>query len=202
MAAPPVPEQAVAVVRGPAPPGRPGVSRPWHVADLLDLPEDGRYEIVDGGLLSMPPPTALHQWLVRQLFRQLDPQTPPGWELGFDVGIALLRRPEDTDYRVPDLAVAPSGPRPDRRDLATVARQLALAIEVTVTSTTTDRVLKPVDYAEAGIRWFWRLEAEPFVLISHELRGDSYVEVLRADRGIVAVPGPFPLTVDLDALRG
>lgn len=155
-----------AVGEVPAPsPGRPAVTRPWQVEDVLALPPGPRYEIVDGGLLIMPAPGLLHQWLCRQLFLQLHAQTSPAWEVTLDVGVSLV-------------------------------------IEVTVTTGKQDRILKPVEYAEAGIPWYWRLEVEPEIeLIAHELVSGGYVETGRYRAGVARPAAPIPLSVDLDALR-
>lgn len=56
----------------------------------------------------------------------------------------------------------------------------------------TDRVVKPAEYAAAGIAHYWRVETEPLELVAHSLEGDRYV---------VGPPlAPFPVTVDVPAL--
>lgn len=182
-----------------APPGVPGITRPWQVEDLLDLPGPYRHEIVDGGLLTMPAPRPLHQWLCQELFVQLTAQAPPEWRPTLEEGVPT----GGTDYRVPDLTVSRSRGRPRKGELLVDLADLALVVEITLTTEKQDRVLKPVEYAAVGIPFFWRLEAEPgFVLVAHELRGDRYAETGRWVEGRVSPVGPFPVVVDLDALRG
>lgn len=184
------------------PPGRPAVTRPWQVEDVLALPTGPRYEIVDGGLLIMPAPGLLHQWLCRQLFLQLHAQTSPAWEVTLDVGVRMSDDPAVSDFRIPDLTVGPSARRPSARDLLAQPTGVSLVIEVTVTTGKQDRILKPVEYAEAGIPWYWRLEVEPELeLIAHELMSGGYVETGRYRAGVARPAAPIPLSVDLDALR-
>jgi len=180
---------------------RPGTPHRWQVEDLAGLPSGPRYEIVDGGLLTMPPPGLLHQWLCRRLFLQLAAQTPPGWETALDIGVLLGRTPGDTDLRVPDLAILRGGGRPSPEALAVPAAVVALVLEVTVTTVKQDRILKPLEYAEAGIPWFWRLEVEPEIeLVTHALRSDHYAETGRHSRSTVTLDGPFPVDLNLEAL--
>ena len=77
-----------------------------------------------------------------------------------------------------------TGPVPD--DTVWLAPEtVALAIEiVSKGSERMDRWLKPVEYAEAGIRQFWRVELDDTV-VQFRLNGNRYAEYG---------------TVDLDAL--
>jgi Uma2 family endonuclease len=78
----------------------------------------------------------------------------------------------------------------------------ALLVEVvSPTSTGMDRVLKPAEYAAAGIPFFWRVEIEPAVeVISYELSDGAYRETVRATEGSVAMPAPYPVVIDVPAL--
>ncbi|MFC7484146.1 Uma2 family endonuclease [Luedemannella flava] len=55
-----------------------------------------------------------------------------------------------------------------------------------------DRIIKPREYAEAGVPWFWRVErdGEPTVLV-HRLNGDTYdlVDIVPLDE-LVLRPAP------------
>ncbi|RUM31650.1 MAG: Uma2 family endonuclease, partial [Aquifex sp.] len=44
----------------------------WTYKEYLKLPEDKRYEIVNGELIEMPAPTTTHQRIVKKLLRFLD----------------------------------------------------------------------------------------------------------------------------------
>ena len=128
---------------------------PWMFDDLEQLPDDEwRYEVVDGALLMTPPATDFHQAVARRLFRQLDRQAPPGWEAVYEVAFRVR-----TDGRVPDLAVVRAGLAVRPREVAYAPTDFGLLVEVvSTTSTGMDRVLKPAEYAAAGVRLYWRVE--------------------------------------------
>lgn len=170
----------------------------WTFDDLEQLPDNGwRYEVVDGALLMTPPPTDFHQALERRLFRQLDRQAPLEWEPVFEVAFRVR-----TDGRVPDLAVVRAGLPVRPREVAYSPADFGLLIEVvSPTSTGMDRVLKPAEYAAAGIPFYWRVESEPAVeVVAYELVDGAYREGARLTEGSGPLPGPFPVVVDLDAL--
>ena len=170
---------------------------PWTFDEWTQLGDDHDkcIELVDGALIVSPPSPVFHQAVARRLFRQLDAQCPPDLEVVYEVGLRL-----GEDGRIPDLAVvrrsAPSG----RGVPAYEPQHLVLAVEVvSPSSRTTDRLVKPVHYAEAGIPAYWRVEIDPVVeLVAMELDGGVYREVLRATDGIVDAGG---WRVDLDVVR-
>lgn len=166
----------------------------WTVDDLDELSADRlRYGCLDGVLQPVATPVlAEHQRISRRLFRQLDPQLPTAVELLWGCGLRL-----GTDWRIPDLLVV-------RRDA--VAERLfepadvLLAVEVvSETSRRTDRIVKPAEYAEAGIAHHWRIEVDPpVVLWTSTLDGSRYAEPVPWSSG--GRLAPFDVTVDVDAL--
>jgi len=44
----------------------------WTYKDYLTLPDDKRYEVINGELLEVPAPTTTHQRIVKKLLRALD----------------------------------------------------------------------------------------------------------------------------------
>lgn len=171
---------------------------PWTFDDLDQLPEDDwRYEVVDGALLMTPPPTDFHQALGRRIFRQLDRQAPTDWEPVYEVAFRVLK-----DGRVPDLAVVRAGLPVRPRQVAYQPSDFGLLIEiVSPTSTGMDRVLKPSEYAAAGVPFFWLVETEPVVeVVGYELVDGAYVEKARASSGSLLLPGPYPIVIDVDVL--
>jgi Uma2 family endonuclease len=81
---------------------------------------------------------------------------------------------DDLNGRIPDLVVT-TGPIPD--DTVWLAPEsVALAVEiVSKGSERIDRWLKPVEYAEAGIPHFWRVEPDDTV-VRFRLEGNRHVE--------------------------
>ena len=173
---------------------------PWTFDELAQLPDDGwRYEVVDGALLMTPPPTDHHQAVSRRLFRQLDRQAPPEWEPVYEVAFRVR-----TDGRVPDLAVVRAGLPVRPRQVAYAPSDFGLLVEVvSPTSGGMDRVLKPTEYAAAGVPYYWRVETEPSVeVIAYELVDGAYREAGRLSSGRGPLPSPYGVVIDLDLLNG
>ena len=171
---------------------------PWTFDDLEKLPDDGwRYEVVDGALLMTPPPTDFHQAVGRRLFLQLVRQAPADWEPVYEVAFRVR-----TDGRVPDLAIVRAGLPVRPRTVAYGPEDFALLVEVvSPTSTGMDRVLKPSEYAAAGVPFFWRVETEPTVeIVAYELADGQYREVARLSEGDGVLPGPYPMRIDVAVL--
>lgn len=130
--------------------------RVWTIDDLGDLPEGARYEIVDGHLLVSPPPTSMHDVVLDELRFALSDAVGDRWRVAGPVGIAF-----GVDYREPDLVVLVADVQRYRRELLR-ADEVLLSVEiVSPSSRTTDRILKPAQYAAAGIMGYWRVETDP-----------------------------------------
>ncbi|GAC1610735.1 MAG: Uma2 family endonuclease [Mycobacteriales bacterium] len=171
---------------------------PWTFDELEELPDDQwRYEVVDGALLMTPPPTDFHQAVSRRLFLQLVRQAPREWEPVYEVAFRVR-----TDGRVPDLAVVRAGLDVRPRQVAYAPSDFGLLIEiVSPTSTGMDRVLKPAEYAAAGVPFYWRVETEPIVeVVGYELVDGAYREGARVSAVAGPLPAPFGLVIDAAAL--
>lgn len=167
----------------------------WTVDDLYDLPDDGyRYELIDGALLVSPPPGLSHQYLTGRLVALLLSQLPDPYRAAPAPGLYFDPR----NYRIPDVVAF------DRKRLADGGHlgpdDVLLAVEVVSPgSVRMDRVAKPDQYAAGGIPHLWRVELTPLELVTHELRGDVYVETGRFT-GEVDVARPVPLQFRLPDL--
>lgn len=80
---------------------------------------------------------------------------------------------------------------------------VVLVVEVvSPSSRKTDRFFKPIEYAQAGIAAYWRIETEPEVVLHvHRLVGEVY-EPVQQVWAAETVQVPFALTVDIPALSG
>lgn len=77
---------------------------------------------------------------------------------------------------------------------------LLLGEVVSPSSRKTDRLFKPAEYAEAGIKPYWRLELDPEpLLVVHALVGTTY-QVVQQLTGTGRVTVPFEVDLDLPAL--
>ncbi|WP_433216427.1 Uma2 family endonuclease [Dactylosporangium sp. CS-047395] len=145
----------------------------WTVADVvaLDDVEGMRFELHEGVLLVVPPPSVGHQRVERDLLLHLsrgELEAIPG------IGVVI----DDANYRIPDIAVLRAGAVVDDSVNEQSAAIVQTVVEVvSPTSGDMDRMLKPRVYARAGIPQYWRVEqtAEGHVVLMHELRDGQYV---------------------------
>jgi Uma2 family endonuclease len=149
-------------------------ARPLTLDDVTRIAEEDdrhRYELTEGNLVVMPPGTWRHQRVSGLLFAWFARQ---GYEDRVNLAPGVRTADDNLNGRIPDLVVA-TGPVPD--DTVWLAPELvAVAVEiVSKGSERTDRWLKPVEYAAAGILRFWRVELDNTV-IQFRLVDGSYEE--------------------------
>ena len=164
--------------------------REWTAADLAAIDDDGhRYEIVDGALLVMTPPTRRHDWVAFRLAALLDAAVPAGL-YAYGPGAVQLGR----SLRAPDVVVVRRHPA-SRTSATDAAEDVVLAVEVlSPTTETSDRVTKPFEYARGGIQHYWLLDPDEPSLSVHVLHRGGYrsVGTWRGDEE-VDVARPVPL---------
>lgn len=149
-------------------------ARPLTLDDVTRLAETDsvhRFELTEGNLVVMPPGTWRHQEISGLLFSWF---ATHGYRGRVNVAPGVRTASDDLNGRIPDLVVT-TGPVPD--DIIWLPPELvALAVEiVSKGSERADRWLKPVEYAEAGIARFWRVEPDDTV-IQFRLDDKRYVE--------------------------
>ncbi|MGQ0630022.1 MAG: Uma2 family endonuclease [Sporichthyaceae bacterium] len=167
--------------------------RPFTVADLETMPDDGRrYELIDGTLLVSPAPTWSHQEMAGAIYRQLHASCPPHLRV---LIAPFAVRTSTLDEVHPDVIVAqfaeltekflPVGP--------------ALAVEVLSRSTRLhDRNTKLDHYARLGVVSYWLLNpVEPGTIEVRELDETGAYQLVASAAGeeSVTVQRPFPLTI-------
>jgi Uma2 family endonuclease len=133
------------------------------------LPDNPRRELVDGVVHMMATPTFWHQEVAYNLRTALNRLKPADVKISAEVEVCLrgdLRRNPDV------LVVKASAFEP--RASRVRPEQVVLAVEVVSPgSESTDRVLKPIEYAKAGIQHFWRIEIDPEVVVNTYRLADS-----------------------------
>jgi Uma2 family endonuclease len=149
-------------------------ARPLTLDDVTRIAEadtSHRFELSEGNLVVMPPGTWRHQEISLLMSAWFLGQ---GYRGRVNVAPGVRTATDDLNGRIPDLVVT-TGPVPD--DTVWLAPEtVALAVEiVSKGSERMDRWLKPVEYAEAGIALFWRVEPDDTVM-QFRLDGKRYVE--------------------------
>lgn len=177
---------------------------PGHLLTLDEwdaLPEDAEFrtELVEGNLWTAPRPTPLHQWATGRLRALLDEQLPDDLKALEDVDV-LVEAAFPPTVRAPDVVVVPTSVaarNPARFDAADVL----LAVEiVSPGSRRTDRVVKPAEYADAGISHYWLIDLDaPVTLTGFLLVDGEYEETIRTT-GRVEVSAPAPVRFELATL--
>jgi Uma2 family endonuclease len=113
------------------------------------------------------------------------------------VGVALSR-----SYLVPDLVVAERA-RIRGASMLRPADVLLVVEIVSPGSVSMDRLVKPAQYAAAGIPAYWRVETDPVSLTAYTLPfgTSSYAEVgTWTSADVVRLAEPFPVEIDLARL--
>lgn len=111
-------------------------------------------EVVDGMVVVSPSASKRHNRLARILANALDAAAGPDWnaDTDFDVRLQDLpltnRRPDVVVYRADTIDITPTRPE----------HVLLVAEIVSPGSETTDRIVKPDEYARSGIAFYWRVE--------------------------------------------
>jgi Uma2 family endonuclease len=177
--------------------------RPFTVADLGAMPDDGnRYELIDGMLIVSPAPSWGHQEMAFTLGIAMRGACPR--ELRVLVAPFAVQTALDSEVQ-PDVLVARYGDlRPKNLPVAPVM----VAEVLSHSSALHDRNTKKAHYERMGVQSYWVLDPrESGSLTAYELAADgSYVQVadVSGDEPFVA-ERPFPVTVVparlLDGLR-
>jgi Uma2 family endonuclease len=157
----------------------------WTYEDLFDLPEDRRYEIIEGSLYETPAPNREHAAIIMRLI--------------ISVFAPLIKPLGARLYTAPiDLFLLDAGPvQPDL--LLLLLEQLpyetkrgiegspALIVEILSPSNPEhDRIVKRGLYARAGVQEYWIVSPEAAIVEILTLEGTAY-------RTLARVAGDEPL---------
>ncbi|MEU8231883.1 Uma2 family endonuclease [Actinoplanes sp. NPDC048967] len=168
----------------------------WTVDDLVSLPEDLRYELIDGRLI-LPSPTGVHQIIGVEVVLALRPGCPRGYAPVPDLSLKINNRNEPRpDVVVISLDHIGRSPAP--------VEGAILAIEIiSPDSHFRDMYAKAKVYAAAGVENYWVLDPlfEDGIVLSQFRPGpNGEYEMVGSTRGVFSTDVPFPVTIDLPAL--
>ena len=156
------------------------------LADWLALPDDARFELIDGELIEKAAPTFEHgraqahtSLVIGGNFDRKPGGSggPGGWWIGSEIDIAMDGR----GYR-PDLA----GWRRDRVPAPIKERPVTVRPDwiceiVSDSNRSTDTVIKLRRYHQAGVPHYWIIDQVDRTLTVHRHTTDGYLVVLRAE---------------------
>jgi Uma2 family endonuclease len=176
--------------------------RPFTVADLEAMPDDGnRYELIDGMLIVSPAPSWEHQTMAFAAGRLLHAVCPR------DLRVLLAPFAVQTAF---DSEVQPDVLAARFTDLTSKHLPVAPVVAVEVLSNSTallDRNTKKAHYERIGVPHYWIMDPdEPGALTVFVHKGGGYAQVahVEGDEPYKARE-PFPVTVVparlLDGLR-
>ncbi|WP_330181088.1 Uma2 family endonuclease [Nocardia sp. NBC_01503] len=172
----------------------------WRAEDLDRLPPEAprHLELLHGDLIVNAAQRSFHAHAVRTLHSALESQLPPGCHADSEMSVRIdtRNRPE------PDILLVTSPPDPDRTYYD--PWEVVLVGEViSEESEERDREIKPLKYAQAGIRHFWIIDQDkgfrPTVTtFALDRATGSYVRTGEY-RDRLTVSEPYPLDIDFAA---
>ncbi|MEU6990042.1 Uma2 family endonuclease [Streptomyces sp. NPDC046465] len=173
----------------------------WTADDLDRLPNlPPHTELIDGSLVFVSPQTIFHSRAVSFLERRLEDAASAGLEVlrEFTIDIDTQNRPE------PDVIVVPAEEILDPGQTRVPAETVVLAVEVvSPDSEARDREAKPLKYAKAGIRHYWRVENDkgrPVVYVFELEPATRTYAPTGIFHDALKVSVPFTIELDLTAI--
>jgi Uma2 family endonuclease len=164
-----------------------------------DLPRlieavDAHFELLDGEVLMMAPATQWHHVVVDILKHALQRIAPQSVVIVAEMGVDLGHTVPEPDVLVVSRAAVKSD------SLFFQPSDVYLAIEVVSPGTKTkDRTLRPVQYAGAGIKCFWRVENQDdaMVVYTFELLPEGSYAPTGVFHSRIKLDRPFPIDIEL-----
>ena len=149
------------------------------IEDYLALPEDERYELIDGRFYKMETPPVAHQRILRFLSFEIE------WFIRKNDGkcevlpapVDVKIIPEDNKTMVqPDIVVICE---PDKVQEKRIEGAPDFIVEITSSSTRRkDITIKMSKYSEAGVREYWIIDVQKKVLIRYRFEEDLIPEII------------------------
>jgi Uma2 family endonuclease len=174
-------------------------ARLYSVEEFGRLPEDNSrlYELGEGRIVVSRRAGRGHANAIKRLLVQIDPQLPAHLDVLSEIDVDLqLSTPV---VRIPDVVITSTDVFGKRGITRASVVQVAVEI-ISPGSVRTDTIVKPLEYADAGIPHLWLIDPHPPVTATvYRLVDGEYQESLRAEHSF-QVDEPCPLLVDLDSL--
>jgi hypothetical protein len=173
-------------------------TEPWTIEELVGVPGKPwcRAELISGGVLSNPMEGVAHQRAAQRLRMSVQRAAEAAGAPVEALGPVNIVWPDG--MLIPDAAVV-EAEAVDAAGVTVDAARVRAVVEVESSSTrVTDRLLKPVLYAAAGITHYWRVELDPAPRIhAATLAGAAYGTATVAHAGAEhTLDLGFPVTLD------
>lgn len=172
--------------------------------DALEIAHTRRWELSEGTLIMSPRPQVTHQRISKRLTRLLDDHLPDGLEALPEIEVTTSAS-FPPSVRDPDIVVI-RGRGIEGRTVRVPAADVVLVVEiVSPGSRGMDHVMKPHEYAKAGIEHYWIVDAEAPTgewFLAYRLDGDVYRPVTVRDADQAQVHEPADMRFTLGELTG
>jgi Uma2 family endonuclease len=170
--------------------------------EFEQLPDEGRWEVVDGRAILLPPSDYEHQRLSDRLKRMIEEQLET-LKCGFAVSApnVFIQRKRDLlggfQNRVPDIAV--SKHRPARHFAVGAPPELVIEI-LSTRRGNVERTEKLDDYALAGIGGYWIVNPFDREVEIYRLVGSEYTLDQSASKGVISLEDFPGVAIDFSQL--
>jgi len=153
-----------------------------RMQDIGVISEDGNFELIDGVVVPMQAKPHVHELIKSALAMEVVPCVPKALWVGFETTIYLT----SSTFVEPDLVIYPRGLKLE----SVKGADIALVIEVAVTSLAYDRGLKARLYARHGVQELWVVDAETRRTYVHTgANGESWSQIEeRAPQDVLSHP--------------
>ena len=192
------PPRALPVVVTPPAPHRFSVEQYQRMIEAGVFSDDDKVELLEGYLVTKMPRNPPHENAIQRFNRTLSRITPDEWQLRCQSSIACSDSQPEPDFAIvkgDDQTFALRHPGP---------AEIGLAIEVSDSSLTRDRIDKARIYARAGIVEYWIVNLVDRQIEVHTLPvGDGYTNVQNYSTGQslpLTLDGVVVATIAVDAL--
>lgn len=181
----------------------PTAASTWTREAYRDLPEDyPYYEWEDGELVEMPRPRLRHQKIITKLLVALSvyvTQHQLG-EIWPEIEVDLT----ETETYIPDLTFLEAGHFDRIEDGLRIVGAPDLVVEVLSPATAVrDRSTKLSAYQQAGVPWYWLVEADTLLISEYKNTPDGYLLTATVPPSATFTPTLFPgFSLNLAALMG
>ena len=156
--------------------------------DYENRGDDERFEIIDGVIYMMSPPSRVHQEICGEIYRQLANfvRGKPCKAYIAPFGVRLHAAARKDTVVEPDIVVVCDKSKLDDKGCNGAPD---MVVEILSPSTAgKDRVIKFNKYLQAGVREYWIIDPDSKTLGVHVLKNGEYVTTAYGDEDTVPVP--------------